>query len=149
MIKIWSTAGHLRDPYDELMVKETKSINRGTLEMDFIDEYWEKRYTVSVRSRLSSLILKRIQLRDGTTIAGTGKRPQAGVPALRTVTGRLPGGACIPPLLEGWKHKILLSGKYLNVIRECGIDIPQVAAEDDEEWVLDGEKSVRGTPGKY
>lgn len=28
------------------MVKETRSINRGMLEMDFIDEYWEKRYTV-------------------------------------------------------------------------------------------------------
>jgi gamma-tubulin complex component 2 len=25
--------------------------------------------------------------------------------------------------LEGWKHKILLAGKYLNVIRECGIEV--------------------------
>lgn len=46
MLKRWTTAGHLRDPYEEVMVKETKSINRGMLEMDFIDEYWEKRYTV-------------------------------------------------------------------------------------------------------
>lgn len=30
----------------------------------------------------------------------------------------------MPPLLEGWKFKILLAGKYLNVIRECGIEIP-------------------------
>jgi len=29
----------------------------------------------------------------------------------------------VPPLLEGWKHKILLAGKYLNVIRECGIEV--------------------------
>jgi gamma-tubulin complex component 2 len=34
----------------------------------------------------------------------------------------LPGGACIPKFLEPWKHKILLAGKYLNVIRECGVD---------------------------
>jgi gamma-tubulin complex component 2 len=55
----------------------------------------------------------------------------------------LPGGACVPPLLEGWKHKILLAGKYLNVIRECGIEIrrdqgqsvDEVVAMDDEKWV--------------
>jgi gamma-tubulin complex component 2 len=29
----------------------------------------------------------------------------------------------VPPFIEGWKHKILLAGKYLNVIRECGIDV--------------------------
>ena len=37
--------------------------------------------------------------------------------------GRLPGDACVPPLLESWKHKILSAGKYLNVIRECGIEM--------------------------
>ena len=26
-------------------------------------------------------------------------------------------------ILEKWKVKILLAGKYLNVIRECGIEI--------------------------
>jgi gamma-tubulin complex component 2 len=62
------------------------------------------------------------QLRDGSTLAAPSRR-QAGVPPPRAVSGRLPGGACIPPLLEAWKHKVLLAGKYLNVIRECGIDI--------------------------
>lgn len=47
MLKQWTTTGHLKDPYEEVMIKETRSINRGMLEMDFIDEYWEKRYTVS------------------------------------------------------------------------------------------------------
>ena len=46
MLKQWTATGRLKDPYEEIMVKETKSINRGMLEMDFIDEYWEKRYTV-------------------------------------------------------------------------------------------------------
>lgn len=45
------------------------------------------------------------------------------MPLPRTAGGHLPGGACIPPLLEGWKHKVLLAGKYLNVIRECGMEI--------------------------
>lgn len=38
---------------------------------------------------------------------------------------RLPGGACIPQELEQWKFKILLAGKYLNVIRACGLDVSE------------------------
>ena len=70
-----------------------------------------------VERRLSALR----QLRDGSS-AGDAKR-KAGMPAPRGGSSRLPGGACIPPVLEGWKHKILLAGKYLNVIRECGIGV--------------------------
>ena len=47
----------------------------------------------------------------------------------------------MPPFIEGWKHKILLAGKYLNVIRECGIDVR--GANDDflkEEMDIDDEK---------
>ena len=47
MIKSWTTHGRLVDPYDEFCVKVAKFINRGTLEVDFMDEFWE-RYTVSV-----------------------------------------------------------------------------------------------------
>jgi len=42
----------------------------------------------------------------------------------------LPGGACIPPFLEPWKFKILLAGKYLNVIKECGIEIADWEQQD-------------------
>ncbi|KAF8342595.1 Spc98 family-domain-containing protein [Cantharellus anzutake] len=132
MIRTWSTTGFLRDPYDELMVKESKSINRGMLEMDYIDEYWEKRYT----------------LRDGTTASGE-KRAQAGVPKPRAATNRLPGGACMPPLLEPWKHKILQSGKYLNVIREYGVDIHSANGCNEDDWVLDEEKFYKGIEDAY
>jgi gamma-tubulin complex component 2 len=47
MIRAWMTSGQLVDPYDEFCVKESKFINRDTLEMDYTDEYWEERYTVS------------------------------------------------------------------------------------------------------
>ena len=47
MLKMWTTTGRLVDPYEELCVKESKFINRGMLEMDYTDEYWERRYTVS------------------------------------------------------------------------------------------------------
>lgn len=47
LVERWIRTGLLRDPYEELMVKESKFINKGTLEMDYTDEYWERRYTVS------------------------------------------------------------------------------------------------------
>ncbi|PPR05252.1 hypothetical protein CVT24_008278, partial [Panaeolus cyanescens] len=125
ILRDWVGCGRLHDPYEEVMVKESKFIDRGILEMDYTDEYWEKRYT----------------LRDGSISAGSTKRHQAGIPPPRTPGGRLPGGACIPPLLESWKHKILLAGKYLNVIRECGIETPRNQKfADDEELSMDDER---------
>jgi len=125
MLRNWVASGRLLDPYEELLVKESKFIDRGILELDYTDEYWERRYT----------------LRDGSISPGSSKRHQAGVPPPRSVGGRLPGGACVPPLLESWKHKILLAGKYLNVIRECGIEMPRDhAIPDDEELSMEDEK---------
>lgn len=47
----------------------------------------------------------------------------------------------MPPLLESWKHKILLAGKYLNVIRECGIEMPQDKNHaEDEDLSMDDER---------
>jgi gamma-tubulin complex component 2 len=48
MLTTWVTTGNLVDPYEELLVKESKFIDRGILEMDYTDEYWERRYTVSI-----------------------------------------------------------------------------------------------------
>ena len=46
----------------------------------------------------------------------------------------------MPPLLEGWKHKILLAGKYLNVIRECGIEIHREQGQADNDLSMNDEK---------
>lgn len=48
MVRLWIRTGKLTDPYEELCVKESKFIDRGTLEVDYTDEYWERRYTVGV-----------------------------------------------------------------------------------------------------
>ena len=48
MLRQWTRTGTLADPYEEFCVKESRFINRGTLEMDYTDEYWERRYTVSL-----------------------------------------------------------------------------------------------------
>jgi gamma-tubulin complex component 2 len=47
MLIRWISTGYLSDPYDEFMVKESGHINKGVLESDYTDEYWERRYTVS------------------------------------------------------------------------------------------------------
>ncbi|KAI0954277.1 hypothetical protein AcV7_007553 [Taiwanofungus camphoratus] len=134
MVQAWIRTGRLVDPYEELCVKESKFIDRGTLEVDYTDEYWERRYT----------------LRDGSTLEGSSKRHQAGVPPARTTGGRLPGGACVPPAMERWKHKMLLAGKYLNVIRECGIEIRRDPSHaEDQELSMDDEKFYKSIENAY
>jgi hypothetical protein len=48
MLRMWVTTGKLLDPHEELLVKESKFIDRGIIEMDYTDEYWERRYTVRI-----------------------------------------------------------------------------------------------------
>ncbi|KAH7918446.1 hypothetical protein BV22DRAFT_1134588 [Leucogyrophana mollusca] len=137
MIRTWTTTGRLLDPCDEFCVKENKFINLSILEMDYTDEYWDEKYTVSAHSPSHfappSRLIQKLQLRDGSTTSPWSRRHRAGVPYPRPASRRLPGGACIPPLLEGWKHKILLAGRYLNVIRECSTDIAQIQFYSNEE----------------
>ncbi|CAK3878590.1 Spindle pole body component alp4 [Lecanosticta acicola] len=76
MLNEWLHHGNVRDPHQEFLIKEQKSIRREGLEQDYTDEYWEKRYTIR---------------QD-----------------------------VLPPQLDVLKDKVLLAGKYLNVVRECG-----------------------------
>ncbi|KAG2143332.1 hypothetical protein BD769DRAFT_1422728 [Suillus cothurnatus] len=48
MLRVWTTAGRLEDPYEEsLSIKESKHISNGILEVDCTDEYWEGQYMVN------------------------------------------------------------------------------------------------------
>lgn len=126
MLLRWISTGWLADPFEEFMVKESGHITKGVLESDYTDEYWDRRYT----------------LRDGSSVTSSakiqgGKALSSAVPPPRPGTNRLPGGACIPAFLQPWKHKILLAGKYLNVMRECGIEVKKPGdAEGDEPVVM-------------
>jgi gamma-tubulin complex component 2 len=102
----WISTGHLGDEWDEFIVRETKGINQGSLDLDYTDDYWERRYT----------------LRDRTIGASSTKMSKSNIDVEPRDRG-LSGGAVVPAFLEPWKEKILLAGKYLNVIRECGIEI--------------------------
>ncbi|KAL8639342.1 MAG: hypothetical protein Q9228_003621, partial [Teloschistes exilis] len=80
MLNEWVHRGGIKDPHNEFLIKEQKSIGRENLDIDYTDEYWEKRYTI--------------------------REPE------------------VPPQLGAVKQKVLLAGKYLNVVRECGgVDI--------------------------
>ena len=46
VLRRWCEHGYLEDPYDEFMVRESRFIDKGILERDYVDEYWERRYTV-------------------------------------------------------------------------------------------------------
>jgi gamma-tubulin complex component 2 len=80
MLRVWTSTGRLVDPYEELCVKESKFINRGILEMDYTDEYWERRYTVRSEQYLSRgsrlnlkvscvMVLLCLRLRNATKLA--------------------------------------------------------------------------------
>ncbi|WVO22102.1 uncharacterized protein IAS62_003427 [Cryptococcus decagattii] len=126
MLIQWIATGHLSDPFDEFMVKESGHITKGVLESDYTDEYWERRYTLRDGAIPGS---SKVSTRNSTPSIS------AGVPPPRQGTNRLPGGACIPQFLQPWKHKILLAGKYLNVIRECGIEVKRPSEIDEKEMM--------------
>ena len=45
-------------------------------------------------------------------------------------------------MLERWKHKMLLAGKYLNVIQECGIDINKDSSNTASAVPADSDISI-------
>ncbi|WFD44350.1 gamma tubulin complex Spc97/GCP2 subunit Alp4 [Malassezia psittaci] len=107
----WITSGQLIDPYEEFFIVEDTRVTQASLESDPTDEYWERRY----------------QLRDVRIIQQKEQDQQEHPPndheANQDGRGEFTGGASIPAFLEAWKHKVLSTGKYLNAIRECGIDV--------------------------
>ena len=46
MLVAWTRQGTLQDPYEEFCVKEARFIDKRGLDADYIDEYWERRYTL-------------------------------------------------------------------------------------------------------
>ncbi|PKI83815.1 gamma tubulin complex Spc97/GCP2 subunit Alp4 [Malassezia vespertilionis] len=112
----WITSGQLLDPYEECMVVEDKRVTQASLEVDPTDEYWERRYMLRDERVLEQKDLEEQQ----RAMEGGANEPEL------NLRGDLTGGAKIPAFLEAWKHKILSAGKYLNAIRECGIDVSDV-----------------------
>lgn len=125
MLIQWVTKGVLDDPYNEFIIKESKSITRGTLDDDFTDEYWERKYVLRNRATVVGATAadpnpNAHSAADGLT-QNEGRWSQVGKAPWRREKG-VWGGAVLPRFLEVWEVKILLAGKYVNVMRECGVE---------------------------
>lgn len=57
MVREWVGKGRLRDGQGEFVVRENRGIGRESLESDYTDEYWERRYTVSCFLQFLKVIL--------------------------------------------------------------------------------------------
>ncbi|CAO1613410.1 unnamed protein product [Jaminaea pallidilutea] len=123
----WINTGILIDPYDEFMVFEDERVTYDRLKTDPSDTYWEQRYTL----RDLNVIAKRERERQGVSDHSLGHK-EAEHHLIASGRGLLTGGARIPTFLEAWKAKILLAGKYLNVMRQCGVDIETVSPYSHE-----------------
>ena len=120
MLVKWISTGALWDPHDEFMIRESRTITRGSLEIDYVDEYWERRYTLKTGALAAES--KSLPLADADS-RSTSTKPTAASDRRSARERGIGGGAIVPTFLESWKVKILLAGKYLNVIRECGIGV--------------------------
>ena len=132
----WINTGQLSDPYDEFMINESRSLHRTALDQDYVDEYWERKYTLkdtSPSSASDTAATDNINVLDGANLLDAmslgasldGKEATTGEKRASKRSRGLGGGGILPAFLEGWKVKILLAGKYLNVIRECGSGEPK------------------------
>ena len=135
MLLKWISTGHLSDVYDEFIVMEDTRVTRASLESDPTDEYWERRYTLRDETILAAREQLRQQGFSGFDDEGDDGLDGENGEEAQNPRGVLTGGAKLPAFLEPWKEKILLAGKYLNVIRECGIDVasPQLGADTQAE----------------
>jgi len=129
MLSKWIHEGSLEDPYEEFMIEETGRGAGGAAIMrdDFNASYWSGRYRVNEKNVCrfvvgSSEELDRLDVHQRRHESGIGNGNGNG-------NGK-----------KTMAQKILVTGKYLNVILECGetiendvVDIPFVSTTEEGE----------------
>ncbi|DBA91460.1 hypothetical protein WJX77_003506 [Trebouxia sp. C0004] len=93
MLERWLCEGIVHDPYEEFMIQEHKDISKDSVNKEDQSAYWYHRYSL---------------------------RPLLDAQGHVSLT---PTGAAVhdvPLILAEAKDSILMTGKYLNAIRECG-----------------------------
>ncbi|KAF8754583.1 Spc97 / Spc98 family [Rhizoctonia solani] len=121
ILRTWTHHGTLHDPHGEFFVRarvgagEGVKGGRGTRE-DYTDEYWERSFVTALTPRIlpqlpapasPSYPLPLLLQPSPSTSCARGSSPRRGL---------------CPSFVGRWKHKVLLAGKYLNVVREWGGD---------------------------
>ncbi|POW08138.1 hypothetical protein PSTT_07736, partial [Puccinia striiformis] len=126
----------------------TPTMSSSSRKANFTDEYWERKYVL--RNRAATVGGVGADVHPTTSHVGTdgatandGRWSQAGKASWRREKG-VWGGAVLPRFLEVWEVKILLAGKYVNVIRECGVRGRTDEFEVHLEQAPDSEGSAAG-----
>ena len=134
MLELWIYHGQCHDPYQEFVVKIDAETEKQMLGEDFNATYWDKKYTI--RESSSGVA----GMGDYAGIAGEGAAAAVQTPARpRGATGAAPPARAsalerqssndvskytdndnVPFFLKKVARKVLTTGKYLNVARECG-----------------------------
>ncbi|GBG30056.1 Gamma-tubulin complex component 2 [Hondaea fermentalgiana] len=115
MLELWIYHGVIRDPYNEFMVYVDEDATKRTLRDDFNARYWDSRYTLRENVRGVSW---RTQVHGAAT---------EGTPAAQSAAAASHNH--VPFFLGRLADKILTTGKYLNVVRECGRWVENTCAE--------------------
>jgi len=113
MLEEWIFHGVIKDDYDEFLVREDALSNtKGALSEDFLAGYWSRRYTLRIREERPLMDFSDsgefLDEEDGN--AEEKKYEQ------------------VPFFLKQTCEKVLNTGKYLNVVRQCGrwVDNPEM-----------------------
>ncbi|KAL0053447.1 hypothetical protein WJX82_005855 [Trebouxia sp. C0006] len=103
MLERWLCEGIVHDPYEEFMIQEHKDISKDSVNKEDQSAYWYHRYSL---------------------------RPLLDAQGHVSLT---PTGAAVhdvPLILAEAKDSILMTGKYLNAIRECGRQVVRPLPSD-------------------
>ena len=108
LVDMWTMRGEIRDPYAEFMILEKASVRKEDLNAEYNDAYWESRYRIRGDTRgteMPASSLEELRLAFQSPI---------------TDNHDVSMNDNVPYFLKSLEDKVLLSGKYLNIIRECG-----------------------------
>ncbi|KAJ6249429.1 gamma-tubulin complex component 2 [Anaeramoeba flamelloides] len=123
MLENWLFQGTIEDPYEEFLIIENKKLKKTVLKHKFENNYWEGKYTI--RKFKKNIDVLKMDDYDYDEISLTNKQKQMGY---------------LPYFLKKCSKKLLIAGKYLNVIKECGIEIdcpfiePFIFSLDEQEY---------------
>eukprot|EP00775_Hariotina_reticulata_P011046 gene11046-11201_t len=117
ILRQWLFWGVLDDPYNEFMVKEYADVGRDSLTPEGEPAYWSMRY------RLRGSV---------TTTVGSSASAASGYD--------------VPELLASSAEAILITGKYLNVIRQCGQPVPPCPESTAAKLVYRAAAAESGSP---
>jgi gamma-tubulin complex component 2 len=123
MLAAWITRGEIQDPYNEFMILERRTVRKEDLRAMYNDSYWESRYRIRGDTRGTDMpvtSLEELRLAFQTT----------------TPAKDLSQNEFVPYFLKGLEDNVLAAGKYLNVVRECGLRLMDKSSSSGDAFSM-------------